>query len=164
MVELLVNIGQITVALLPLFATILGYDSLKKASEGFAPLSFPLRLMILVACSCGLGAGLGFGIIYLTKKDSYPASVTAYVFSAVSALLLVVIVDALSARSNTLPEVNLFLFVGLALVMSLLTFMFRAGANTVNTAVIEDRATMVAMFAGTAALSGLLVYIWRGLS
>lgn len=115
----------------------------------------------MIVCAIALSCGMGLGIIYLTKRNSRITRGLAFAVSVIWAGLLVVIVDALSLSSSNLPDFSLFTFAGLAFALGVLTFLFRASAQSVGIGIVEDRAGMMACFAATTAIVGLVVQIGR---
>jgi hypothetical protein len=158
-VEVLSNIFNIGTFLFTIPALFFGYNTLSGVARSSQPLSFPLRLLILVGCGTVLGWGLGACIAYLTRRNTSATVVMATILACTWALLLVTIADSLTVRRAALPEFALFVLVGMALVMWLLTFQLRAQANFGNAMMVQDRTTMIAWFAATTLIAMLLVQL-----
>lgn len=156
-VDFVSNLFTILTFLAPLPAFFFGYGALEQTAVGRGAPGFPLRLLMLVLCASVLGWGLGFFIRLATRQNSSGMAVLAVVVSALWALLLVVVAEALSIANRSFPEFSLFLFVGIGLVLWLMIFQLRANVSQTSAVVVLDRARMALWFVMTALSAAALI-------
>jgi len=124
-----------------------------------AQLSLPFRLLCAVGCAALLGWGLGAFIAHMTKRNSEGRMVAIVVVAMVWGALLVALMDSFSVATANLPEFLVFLLLGMCIVLWLLTFKLKSSASPANQVIMQDRATVIFAFAGTATFAGLFVYL-----
>lgn len=160
----LISIGRfifdISTFFVTLPATIYGLKVLSNLTFGTnGPMPLPFRFMIFVTFAAMLGWGLGWCIRQLTRDSSDAKMVFAMFVAAIWAALLVAITDTLSVTGSIFPEYLWFTIIGICIVLWLLTFQLSSQRASVSNDVVEDRASVVFVFALVAVIASLLFYI-----